>query len=199
MVDKSRTSPAKTAWIKSSQAKKQPSNNYKNTAKAKTSPKVEKERGLGLGRGEGTYNFNIMETAIQIKCTQSDLQIAIHISVSENTVNTEPTIEVIDNVRPVDSIAKSTQSSKSGKVQPIKQSKWNEQYNYFPRTKAELEQIIKNRMDIEGFECDLNDVDVSQISDMSYIFSHFQFNGDISKWVLHKGVSMIMIFYNSPL
>jgi len=99
----------------------------------------------------------------------------------------------------VDSIAKSTQSSKSGKVQPIKQSKWNEQYNYFPRTKAELEQIIKNRIDKEDFECDLNDINVSQISDMSYIFSHFQFNGDISKWVLHKGVSMIMMFYNSPL
>jgi len=97
-VDKSRTSPAKTAWIKSSHAKKQPSNSYKNTAKAKTSPKVERERGLGLGRGEGKYNFNIMETAIHIKCTQSDLQITIHISVSENAVNTEPTIEVIDNV-----------------------------------------------------------------------------------------------------
>jgi len=158
-----------------------------------------RERGLVLGRGEDKFNFNIMETAIHIKCTQSDLQITIHISVSENTVNTEPTIGVTDNIRPVDSIAKSTQSPKSGKVQPIKQSKWNEQYNYFPRTKAELEQIIKNRMDIEGFECDLNDVDVSQISDMSYIFSRSQFNGDISKWVLHKGVSMIMIFYNSPL
>jgi len=154
---------------------------------------------LGLGRGGDKFNFNIMETAIQIKCTQSDLQITIHISVSGNAVTTEPTIEVIDNVGPVDSIAKSTQSPKSGKAQPIRRSKWNEQYNYFPRTKKELEQIIKNRMDVEGFECDLNDIDVSQISDMNYIFSRSQFNGDISKWVLHKDISMIMIFYNSPL
>lgn len=139
-----------------------------------------------------------METAIHIKCTQSYLQITIHISVPENAANTEPTIEITDNIRPVDSIAKSNQSTKSGKTQP-KRTKWNEQYNYFPRTKKELEHILKNRIDEEGFECDLNDVDVSQISDMSYIFSRSQFNGDISKWVLHKGVSMIMIFYNSPL
>ena len=36
-----------------------------------------------------------------------------------------------------------------------------------PANKEELKKIIKNRIQTEGAECDLNDIDVSDITDMS--------------------------------
>ena len=43
-------------------------------------------------------------------------------------------------------------------------------YNYHPKTKDELKDIIKQRIESEGNECDLNDIDTSNILDMSYLF-----------------------------
>ena len=39
-------------------------------------------------------------------------------------------------------------------------------YSCQPKTKKELEQIIENRISKEGPNCDLNDIDISQITDM---------------------------------
>ena len=39
-------------------------------------------------------------------------------------------------------------------------------YSYRPENKEELEKIIKERIKKEGNNCDLNDIDVSQINDM---------------------------------
>ena len=60
----------------------------------------------------------------------------------------------------------------------IKKSK----YKYFPKTKEELKDIISRRIKEEGNEVDLNDIDVSNITDMSYLFKFSNFNGDISNW-----------------
>ena len=43
-------------------------------------------------------------------------------------------------------------------------------YSCQPKTKEELKKIIKERIDKEGPKCDLNDIDVSLIDDMSYMF-----------------------------
>ena len=59
----------------------------------------------------------------------------------------------------------------------------NKKYNYFPETKQELQTIIKQRIKQEGPEVDLNDIDVSNVTDMSNLFEKFSiFNGDISNW-----------------
>ena len=55
-------------------------------------------------------------------------------------------------------------------------------YSCQPKTKEELEKIIKDRISKEGSNCDLNDIDVSMITDMSYLFFDSKFNGDISNW-----------------
>ena len=55
-------------------------------------------------------------------------------------------------------------------------------YNYFPETKEELQDIIKQRIKDEGNEVDLNDIDVSKITDMSYLFEYTNFNGNIYAW-----------------
>ena len=60
-------------------------------------------------------------------------------------------------------------------------SEWSA-YSCQPKTKDELKEIINDRISKEGHNCDLNDIDVSQIKDMSYLFAWSKFNGDISKW-----------------
>ena len=49
-------------------------------------------------------------------------------------------------------------------------------------SKRELKALIKQRIEEQGPNCDLNDIDVSRITDMSYIFFRSPFKGDISKW-----------------
>ena len=67
-------------------------------------------------------------------------------------------------------------------------------YNYFPNTKEELKDIIDTRIEQEGNKVDLNDIDVSEITDMSELFRETNFNGDISKWDVSNVTNMCAMF-----
>ena len=67
-------------------------------------------------------------------------------------------------------------------------------YNYYPETKEELQSIINERIEKEGNECDLNDIDTSRITDMSGLFLMSSFNGDISKWDVSNVTDMSRMF-----
>ena len=69
-------------------------------------------------------------------------------------------------------------------------------YIYHPNTKDKLKAIIKRRIKSEGNECDLNDIDTSNITDMSYLFEDSDFNGDISKWDVSNVTDMEGMFYS---
>ena len=68
-------------------------------------------------------------------------------------------------------------------------------YKYFPETREDLRNLIKERIKDEGTEIDLNDIDVSRINDMSHLFEYLDFNGDISKWDVSNVTNMWGIFY----
>ena len=72
----------------------------------------------------------------------------------------------------------------------------NNNYKYFPKTKEELKDIIDKRIEQEGNEVDLNDIDVSEINDMSNLFEVTDFNGDISEWDVSNVTNMRYMFYN---
>ena len=68
-------------------------------------------------------------------------------------------------------------------------------YNYFPESKEELQDIILKRIKEEGNEVDLNDIDVSNITDMSNLFAESDFNGDISAWDVSNVTDMKGMFW----
>ena len=67
-------------------------------------------------------------------------------------------------------------------------------YSCQPKTKEELKNIIKKRIREQGPNCDLNDINTSLITDMSYLFDYSKFNGNISKWNVSNVKDMIGMF-----
>ena len=72
-------------------------------------------------------------------------------------------------------------------------SEWSA-YSCQPKTKKELEKIIEERISKEGPNCDLNDIDVSLIDNMSYLFYWIKFNGNISGWNVSNVKDMSYMF-----
>lgn len=70
-------------------------------------------------------------------------------------------------------------------------------YNYHPTSLDKLMQIVDIRIKKEGHDCDLNDIDVSKITDMSFLFANSRFNGDISEWNVSNVKTMSSMFKNS--
>ena len=71
--------------------------------------------------------------------------------------------------------------------------------NLRPTRKDELKELIRRRMNEQGPNCDLNDIDVSRVTRMYGLFEGTEFNGDISKWDVSSVKSMYNMFENSPL
>ena len=68
-------------------------------------------------------------------------------------------------------------------------------YKYFPETRKELKDIILQRIKDEGNKVDLNDIDTSNITDMSRLFQNSSFNGDISNWDVSNVTDMHSMFW----
>ena len=70
-------------------------------------------------------------------------------------------------------------------------------YNYHPKTNDELQDLVSKLIEERGIEADLNDIDTSEITDMSYVFYKSKFNGDISEWNVSNVTDMMQMFYHS--
>ena len=70
-------------------------------------------------------------------------------------------------------------------------------YNYHPKTRDELKELVDKLIKERGNEADLNDIDTSEITDMNYMFYKSSFNGDISKWDVSNVENMRRMFEES--
>ena len=67
-------------------------------------------------------------------------------------------------------------------------------YSCQPKSRDELLEIIKDRITKDGPKCDLNDIDVNLITDMSWLFNGSIFNGNISNWDVSNVSNMTRMF-----
>ena len=66
-----------------------------------------------------------------------------------------------------------------------------------PKNKNELIKIIRDTIEKEGLNCNLNFINTSKITDMSRLFEASNFDGDISEWDVHNVTSMSTMFAHS--
>jgi surface protein len=65
------------------------------------------------------------------------------------------------------------------------------------RNKQQLDTIVYATIREKGYECNLNFIDVSQVTDMSGLFKGSPFNGDISEWNVSNVTTMNYMFSHS--
>ena len=66
-----------------------------------------------------------------------------------------------------------------------------------PKNKNELIKIIRDTIEKEGLNCNLNFINTSKITDMSRLFEASSFDGDISEWDVHNVENMSSMFIGS--
>ena len=75
----------------------------------------------------------------------------------------------------------------------------NHHYNYHPKTRDELQELVKKLIKERGNYADLNDIDTSAITDMTELFYESSFNGDISEWDVSNVKNIEGMFNGTPL
>ena len=66
-----------------------------------------------------------------------------------------------------------------------------------PKTDWELCKLVREMIESEGPYCDLNFIDLSNVTSMSELFKNSKFNGDISQWDVSRVKDMYGMFQNS--
>ena len=95
------------------------------------------------------------------------------------------------------SILEHLENSNFSIIERLRINKDIKSHNYHPTTRDELKELIDKLLFERGDNANLNDIDTSEITDMSELFFYSEFNGDISEWNVSNVKNMYDMFYCS--
>lgn len=83
------------------------------------------------------------------------------------------------------------------------EEKFNSIFNNKPKRvvakdRNHLVQLVKQEMEKNGNECNLNHIDVSKVENFMGIFENTKFNGDVSQWDVSHAKTMRSMFSDTP-
>lgn len=83
----------------------------------------------------------------------------------------------------------------------LKLSDYNpdQRFRYKPKNRKELDKLLSGLIAVRGWEGNFNDIDVTLVKDLSYLFEDTPFNGDISSWNVGKVKNMRGMFFDAQL
>lgn len=79
----------------------------------------------------------------------------------------------------------------------LSKNKKPHEHTEHPKNTDELRLLVKQNIEMNGNECDLNHIDVSKITDFTAVFKNLSFDGDISNWDVSNAINMSMMFDKS--
>ena len=65
------------------------------------------------------------------------------------------------------------------------------------KNKRHLKQLIRTEIVKNGLQCNLNHIDVSNVKDLSFLFSESKFNKNVSNWNVSNVKNMYHMFFES--
>ena len=125
----------------------------------------------------------------------SELKSALKKTLSSNGTKLNSVLDVIEDTQDDNVLIKANKVL--DKNDELLDKLENKETKVQPKTKEELNQIIEDTIKEKGNKCDLNFIDTSLITDMSFLFYRSNFNGDISSWDVSNVKNMSYMFCGS--
>ena len=74
----------------------------------------------------------------------------------------------------------------------------NKRTGKYPKAdNVNIRELVRNAIKDKGNDADLNHIEISDVTDMSYLFLNSPFNGNIDEWDVSNVINMTGMFMNS--
>ena len=119
---------------------------------------------------------------------EPEIDFGVHIQNIQNNVN----LLILKN-----DVTKAIENDDLNLLEDLIENQWDGKTIFYSVNDDNIKTVINFSLEALGDDANLNWIDTSNITDMSYMFYESVFNGDISKWNVSSVTNMERMFYYS--
>ena len=119
---------------------------------------------------------------------EPEIDLGVHIHNIQKTVYSNVLRKKVDNA---------IKDKQSALLKQLIEEEWDGETAFYPVNDDNIKNVVKFSVKALGDNANLNWIDTSNVTDMSYLFSTSEFDGDISNWDVSHVTTMWCLFYDS--